>query len=91
MLEWHGLGTFADPGLWLGDGAFGIADAQSSPIMRTARLNPMNRGDIAWAIVGLFTIAFASAVILALARLVDPRFSPVASRIPNDGQYGPIL
>ena len=47
-------------------------------------LGSMNGGDIAWAIGGLLGIAFASAVIFALARHVDPRFraSPEFLRQP---------
>jgi len=40
------------------------------------RLRAMGDGDIAWATGGLFTIAFASAVILALAHHLDPSFRP---------------
>jgi membrane protease YdiL (CAAX protease family) len=36
----------------------------------------MNRGDVIWAIGGLFAIATATAAILALARYIDPSFRP---------------
>jgi membrane protease YdiL (CAAX protease family) len=40
------------------------------------RLSAISGRDLAWAIGGLFMIAFASVVILELARHVDPSFRP---------------
>ncbi|WP_271575288.1 CPBP family intramembrane glutamic endopeptidase [Bradyrhizobium sp. CCBAU 11361] len=45
-------------------------------LRRRLRLNAMNRGDVIWAIGGLFAIATTTAAILALARYLDPSFHP---------------
>src|SRR5215510_2133047 len=45
-------------------------------LKKRLRLNTMNRGDVVWAIGGIFAIATATAAILALARYADPGFRP---------------
>jgi membrane protease YdiL (CAAX protease family) len=45
-------------------------------LRRRLRLNAMNRGDVIWALCGLFAIATATAAILALARYIDSSFHP---------------
>jgi membrane protease YdiL (CAAX protease family) len=45
-------------------------------LRKRLRLSAVGGVDIAWAICGLFTISFASAVILALAQHVDSNFRP---------------
>src|SRR5215475_705968 len=50
---------------------------QLSEWRKRLRLVHMNRGDAIWTIIGLFVISIASALILALARYLDPRFWPV--------------
>lgn len=45
-------------------------------LRRRLRLKAMDRGDVIWAIGGLFAIATASAAILALARYIDSSFRP---------------
>ena len=53
-------------------------------LSKRLRLNMMNGRDLVWGICGLFGIAFASAIILMLAREVDPVFraSPEFLRQP---------
>jgi membrane protease YdiL (CAAX protease family) len=45
-------------------------------LRKRLRLNPLNRGDVIWAIGGLVAIATATAAILTLARCIDPSFRP---------------
>jgi membrane protease YdiL (CAAX protease family) len=45
-------------------------------LRKRLRLNTMNRGDVVWAIGGLFGIATTTAAILVLARYFDPSFRP---------------
>jgi len=47
-----------------------------SSLRKRLRLNAMNRGDVIWAIGGVFAIATATAAILVLARYIDPSFRP---------------
>jgi membrane protease YdiL (CAAX protease family) len=47
------------------------------------RLNPMDRGDVIWVIVGLFAIMIASALIVALARFINPSFHPSPWFLPH--------
>jgi membrane protease YdiL (CAAX protease family) len=47
-----------------------------SALKERLRLNPLDRGDVIWIIGGLFAITTASAVIMALARYIDPSFRP---------------
>src|SRR5262249_22937277 len=46
---------------------------------RRLRLLPISRGDAAWTIVGLLVVMIASAVVLAVARRLDPSFQPSPS------------
>ena len=45
-------------------------------LRRRLRLNAMNRGDVAWAVGGIFAISIATTAILAMVRSVDPSFRP---------------
>jgi membrane protease YdiL (CAAX protease family) len=47
-----------------------------SALKNRLRLNLMDRDDVLWLIGGLFAITTASAVILALARYINPNFCP---------------